>query len=126
VTPLADGVEAGGARGDVVLVDQALGDGDVQQAVGQREVRAGQRLQVQRCVARGRRPPRVDDDVLRAAGATLVEVLHRRRHRVGRVGPDQDDDVGLGDVGQREGHAAVEAEGPVGRPPAEDMQNRPL
>ena len=87
----------------------------MQQAVGQGEVGAGQRLQVQGGVARGRRLPGVDDDVLRAAGPALVEVLHRRRHGVGRVAAHQDDDVGGGDVLQREGHAAVEAERPVGR-----------
>ena len=110
-----DLVEAGGAGGDVRLVDQALGDRDVQQAVGQREVGAGQRLQVQRRVAGGGRAPGVDDDVLGAAPAALVEVLHGRRHGVGRVAADQDDDVGGGDVAQRERHAAVEAERPVGR-----------
>ena len=47
--------------------------------------------------------------------AARVEVLHRRRHGVGRVAADQDDDVGLGDVAERERHAAVEPERPVGR-----------
>ena len=57
----------------------------------------------------------VDDDVLGPARAARVEVLHRRRHGVGRVAADQDDDVGLGDVAERERHAAVEPERPVGR-----------
>ena len=57
--------------------------------------------------------PRVDHDVLRAALAARVEVLHRRRHRVGRVAADQHDDVGLGDVGERERQPAVDAERPV-------------
>ena len=35
----------------------------MQQAVGQRQVRAGQRLQVQVRAGRGRGPARVDDDV---------------------------------------------------------------
>ncbi len=37
----------------------------------------------------GRGPPRVDHDVPRARGPARVEVLHGRRHRVGRVRADQ-------------------------------------
>ena len=46
-----------------------------------------------------------------------VEVLHRRRHRLGGVAADQQDDVGLGDVGERERQPAVEPERPVRRRP---------
>ena len=110
-----DGIEAGGAVGDVVLVDQIFADRDVQQAVGQRQIGARHGLQVQwrrRAVGGA---PRVDDDVGGAVGPAGVEVLHRRRHGVGRVGADQQHRLGVGDVGQRERQAAVDAEGPVGR-----------
>ena len=43
----------------------------------------------------GRRAARVDDDVPSAGGAALVEVLHRRRHGVRRVGPDEQDGRGV-------------------------------
>ena len=58
---------------------------------------------------------RVDDDVRRPGGPAGVEELHGRRHRRGRVGPDQQDRLRLGDVGERERQAAVDAEGPVAR-----------
>ena len=50
-----------------VAVEPALGDRDVQQRVGEREVGAGQRLQVQVGLAGGGGDPRVDDDQLAAA-----------------------------------------------------------
>src|SRR5947209_6290033 len=53
---------------------------------------------------------RVDGDMCRAAATTLVEPLHRRRHGVRRIGPDQQDDVGRRDVSQRERQAPVDAE----------------
>ena len=58
-----DRVEAGGARGDVVLVDEALADREVQQAVGERDVGAGPDLQVPVRALRRRGAARVDDDV---------------------------------------------------------------
>ena len=106
--------EPRGPRRDVVLVDAA---------------RPGSRGAAARWPAPGRCPgsgcrcsvgagggrgaPRVDDDVRGPVGPAGVEVLHGRRHGVGRVGADQQDRLGLGDVGQRERQPAVDAEGPV-------------
>ena len=91
----------------------------------------GQRLQVQRRVAGGRSLPGIDDDVLGAAGPALVEVLHGRRHGVGGVAAHQDDDVGRGDVLQREVRVVDEQDHQVGvllqrTGLAEVGQHRPL
>ena len=58
-----------------------------------------------------------DDDQPAAPAALLVEVLHDRRHGVGRVAAGDQDRLGLGDVGERKRQAAVEPEGHVRRPP---------
>ena len=63
----ADLVEARGPGRDVRLVDQALLDRQVEQAVGQGQVGAGRELQVQIGGAGGVGPARVDDDERAAA-----------------------------------------------------------
>ncbi len=106
-------VEAGGARGDVLLVDVAARDQHVQHAQGEREVGAGHGLHEHVGPVRGRRPPRVDHDDLAAARAQRVEVARGGRHGLGEVRPDQHEHVGLLDVGERERQPAVDAEGAV-------------
>ena len=110
----AHGVEAGGARGDVRLVD----------------VRRRRRRMCSRPIASARSVPgsgcrcrsaRSAVGVRRGSTTTTVpprsrsavEVLHRRRHGLGEVGADQQEHVGLAEVGQRERQPAVEAERPV-------------
>ena len=110
----ADAVEAARALLDVVRVaGTGLGQ-QVQQPVGQREVGARQRLQVDRRRPRGGRHARVDDDQAATAFALDVEVAHRRRHRLGQVAADEHDHIGLLDVGERE-REPVEPERALGR-----------
>ena len=106
-------VEAGGARGDVRLVDGTGRDDQVQQAEGDREIGAGDRLDEHVGALGGGRAAWVDDDDAPAARAEGVEVSGSGRHRLGEVGPHEHDDVGLLDVGKRERQPAVEPEGPV-------------
>ena len=59
--------------------------------------------------------PRVDDDEPRRPRSRIaVEVADERRHGLGHVAADEQDRVGAGEVGDREGQAAVHAEGAVG------------
>ena len=105
-----------GALRDVRLVDQALPDREVQQAVGQREVGARQRLQVQRAPLRRWRcaagRPRC---AARRRPGRASRYCMRRRHRLGRVAADQQHRVGVGDVRERERQPAVDAERAVRR-----------
>ncbi len=87
-------------------------DEQVQHAEGQGEVGPRDRLHEDVGAVRGRRTPRVDDHDLPAALPERVEVARGRRHGLGQVGADEDDDVGLLDVGQRERQPPVQAEGP--------------
>ncbi len=115
--PVAGGVcphrlETFGALADIGFVDQALVNQDVQQAVREDGVCAGNQAQVHRRLFGGRRPAWIDDDEL-PAGATLrVEVLHDRRHRLGDVGADEQDGIGAGDVRDGERQPAIEPESP--------------
>ena len=106
--------EASGALRDVRLVHQAVADEDVQQPVGEHAVGAGHERQVQ-CRRRGRGcAARIDDDQVAAGAALRVEVLHGRRQRLGDVAADEEDGLGLGDVGERERQPAIQAERRVG------------
>jgi hypothetical protein len=101
------GVEPGGAGGEVVVAQVAVGDHGVQDAQRQREIRARRGLQVQCGQLGGGRAARVDDDELGAA-----EVLHERRHGLGRVAADQQHRVRVPQVLDRERQPAVHAERP--------------
>ncbi len=86
---------------DERLVHEPFGDDDVGHGVDDGHVRAGQELQVMAGLdvraAHEVDPARVDDDEL---GALTQSPLHPRREdrvAVGGVGPDDDDDVRLGD-----------------------------
>src|SRR5690606_23874884 len=79
-------VPAGGAGGDVVLVDGAGRVDEVERALGQCEVGAGHRLEEQVGAFGGRGQPRVDDDELPAALAQAVEVPRGGWHGLGEVG----------------------------------------
>ena len=81
----------------------------------QDRVAAGHQPQVQRRLLGGRGAPRIDDDQLAASQALRLEVLHDRRHRLRDVGADEQDGVGLGDVGDGERQAAIEPEGAQAR-----------
>ena len=106
-------VPAGGAGGDVLLVDRAGRVEQVQHAERERQVGAGHRLEEQVGAVGGRRPPRVDHDHPAAALTQPVEVTGGRRHRFGEVGADKHHHVGLLDVGERERQPAVDPEGTV-------------
>ena len=107
--------EAAGASGHVRLVDQPFLDHQVQQTVGQCQVCAGHRLQVQARSLGGGGTARVNHDVGGTGCSPGVEVLHGRRHGGRRVGADEQDRPGLGQVRQGKGKSAVDAEGTVAR-----------
>ena len=86
-------------------------NGDVQQSVGQRRVGARRELQMQRRQLGGGRSARIDDDQLAAAPALLLEILHDRRHGLGRIAADQQDRLRAGDILERKRQPAIEAEG---------------
>ena len=115
-TDRAHVVEAGGARGDVVLVDRARRRstrcsrprasaqvGARAPAAGAASARSGGRRYA---AGRSRRrwPPR---------SRSRSRCARPRRHRLGQVGADQHQHVGLLEVGQRERQPAVDPEGPV-------------
>ena len=84
---------------DERLVDQPLGDHDVRHRVDDRHV--GARLQLQVVLGLDVRrahqvdAARVDDDQLRALAQPLLHPRREHRVAVGRVGADDQDDVGL-------------------------------
>ena len=82
----------------------------MQQPEQEREVGAGYGLDVQVRCGRGRGPARVDDDERAAVVPQGGEVCEDRRHRLGEVAAEQDDDPGAGDVGERQREAAVHPE----------------
>ncbi len=106
----ADLVESTRARGDEIAIDQAVADRHVQEPVGEGRVGPGRDLQVKRSELCGRGPAGIDDDELAAAPALLLEILHQRRHGVGRVAADEKNGLGSGNIIQRERQAAVDPE----------------
>ena len=106
----ADLVEALGARVHKRLIDEPVADEDVEQAVGERRVRARADRQMPRRPCGRRRAPGVDDDERAACGLLRLEVLHDRRHRLGRVAANEQHDPGARDVVERERQPAVDAE----------------
>jgi hypothetical protein len=58
---------------------------------------------------------RIDDDMGGTGGPARIEELHRRWHRLGRVGSDKKDGLGFGDVGQWERQSAVNSERSIRR-----------
>ncbi|ADG73323.1 hypothetical protein Cfla_0406 [Cellulomonas flavigena DSM 20109] len=107
---LADRLEPHRPRRDVLLVHPAPAHHQVQQTVGQGGVGAGARLQVQVRRARRGRGARVDDHVPGTALAAGFQVLDERRHGLGRVRADQEQDVGQGQVRDGERQPAVDPE----------------
>ncbi len=105
-----DRLEAGRPLPDEVGVDQPFADRDVEEAVRQRPVGARRDLEMQAGAARGGGQPRVDHDQPPAPALLLVEILHHHRQRFGWVGADDQDQLGLGDILQRERQAAVDAQ----------------
>ena len=108
---LANLIEAGRPGPDVVLVDMASGDGDVQQTVGQRQIGAWRYLQMQRRLPSGRGESRIDDDERSTVGPLVGQPPRERRHRLGRVASHQQDRVRAGEVRKGERQATVDAEG---------------
>ena len=80
--------------------------------VGARHRLEVQPLAVLREVRRGA-AARVDDHEA-TTPADVREVCDGGRHRLGEVAAEQEHRIGAAEVGQREGQAAVDAEGPVG------------
>jgi hypothetical protein len=101
---------------EVVPVDQTLGPQDLGEAQQQDEVGAGQRAEMQAATVggegSGRRAPGVDDD----QPARLLrpgQVGAERRHRLGGVGPHEQDGARPVEIGERERQPAVQPEGPA-------------
>ncbi len=94
-------VETDCVRVDVVVVDPIVGDYFVQQPVHQRDVRAGQRCQMDGGMPGHRRRPRIDaDDGRRVGTRESVEDAHPRDALgLGDVVPEQRDGVGMVEVG---------------------------
>ena len=108
----SDLVEPDCAAGDVVEIDQAIFDRQVQKTVGQEEVGPRRELEVQLCGLRGVGAARIDDDQ-RPLGPLRGDPLHERRHRVGDVRAPEQQRLGLGDVADRKRQPAVDPEGAV-------------
>ncbi len=107
----ADVFESFGACRDVALVDQAVADADVEEAVGERRVGAGAQLEVDRRPLGGRGRTRIGDDELPAVGPLRREVLHQRRHRLAGVAACEQNGACARDVLERERQPPVEPEG---------------
>jgi hypothetical protein len=114
----ADRVQARGARLEIALVVQALGEDHVQEAEEEDQVCSRDELEMLACTVvgqlRGRAAPRVDDDQASALPHG-TEVLNRGWHGVRHVAPEEQDDVAVGEVAERERQAAVEAQRPIRR-----------
>ena len=92
---LGEGLEVGGLRLDVLPVVEPFGDDGVENAVEHRDVGARLELQHVGGVALERLAARVHDDELGAALGRLLEEGGGHRMVLGRIGTDDDDDVGI-------------------------------
>ncbi len=81
------------------LVGTAFGDDDMRQRVEDRDIGARPQRQMiigfDMCRAHEIGAARIDDDQLRPAAQPLLHARGEHRMRVGRIGADHDDDVGL-------------------------------
>ena len=108
----ANVVESHGPRGNVFSVDEALFDGQGQQAIGQRQICARRRLHMHVGHAGGFCAAGIDDYKL--AGRSLaVDPLHDGRHGVCAIGAPKDQGPGMGDVLHGEWQTAIDAKGLV-------------
>ena len=106
-------VEAQGVAGDVLAVEQALGDQHLHHRERERAVGAGQRGEVEVALLRGVGAARVDAHQAGAAPLRLLQVAPAVQVGDHRVGPPDEDQAGLG------GGLGVGAEhGAHGGPPA--------
>ena len=103
-------LEAFGALADVVGVDLRLADEQVQQTIGKRRVGPRPQTQMHRRPLRRRRAPRIGDDQRAAVALLRLEVPHDRRHRLGQIGPDEQNRFGARNVFERKRQAAIDAE----------------
>ena len=118
--PLTDAtthsVEPGSAFGEVVEIDEILGDDDVGEAEQKHEVAARGGLHVQSHATigepRGGGVPGVDDHEA-AGGSGSLQVPDERRHGLRHVGSENQNGVGRVELLDRERQPPVEAEGPV-------------
>ena len=92
---LGEGFEVCGLRLDVLPVVKPFGHDRVENAVEHRDVGAGLELQHVGGVALERLAARIHDDELRAALGRLLEEGGGDRMVLGRIGADDDDDVGI-------------------------------
>ena len=98
-------VEAAGMTGDEAEVGGAGRPEMRQQAIEQRHVRSGSQREVEVGARRRRRPARIDDDDARAAPFLCRdEPLEEHRVAPGEVRADEDDEIGLFEVGVGAGH----------------------
>ena len=104
-------VESLGAVGDVIEVKQAIANDDVEQSVSEGRVGARYEPEVQVGAGGGRSEAGIGYDEFPAGGFLLLEILHHRGHGFSGVAAHHEDDLGAGDVLQREGQAAVQPEG---------------
>ncbi|OIQ79003.1 hypothetical protein GALL_392840 [mine drainage metagenome] len=118
IAPAREGLDLA-ALLDVVLRDQPFGDDDVGQRVEQRDVGSRAQLQVVGGVHVGAAhqvdAARVGDDQSRAGAQSLLQPRREHRVRVGRVGADDQDHVGVVDrlEGLRSGRSAEGLPQPV-------------
>ena len=89
---------------DVLLIVELLGDNDIQHGVEHRHVRAVLELHHLPGMALHRRAARIHDDEFGAALGSLLEECRGNRMVVGRVGADDDDDVGVLALVEGRGH----------------------
>ena len=103
-------VEALRTLADVLGVDLSLSNQQVQQPVGECRIGAGAKTQVKLGPLRRRRSPRVGDHERAAVSLLCLEVPHDRRHRLCRIGADEQDGLRFGNVLERKRQSAIEAE----------------
>ncbi len=92
----SDGIAA---LGDIGAVLEAFGDDHMGHGIDDRDVGAGQELQVMLRLDVGRAhdvdAARIDDDELGALAQALLHARGEDRMAIGRIGADHHDDVGL-------------------------------
>ena len=103
---LAERLEIGRMRGDILAVVKLLGDDGVHDRVQHRHIAAGPELQHMRRMAFQRLAARVHDDQRRAAFRRLLEIGGGDRVVLGRVGADDDQRIGIAGLVEGRGDGA--------------------
>src|SRR5207248_6455903 len=106
-----DPLEALRTSTDILLVNQAIANEDMEKAVGESRIRAGHEAQMKTGSSRRRRGARINCDQLTSEAALLLNVLHHGRHSFRDVTADQEDYFGLRYVLQGKWQSPVDAKG---------------